>query len=97
MKRPVRPVGAPDSRNREGLTAASFVSVRRMVEEFNGVKSWIERVMYAPSSRGLESSGQPTLNFDDASRSHYTISDREACVQNLQEREKNPISLHKKI
>ncbi len=36
MKRPVRPVGAPASRYREGLTAASCRNVRRMVVEVNG-------------------------------------------------------------
>lgn len=32
---PVRPVGAPPSRYRDGLIAASSLNVRRMVVEFN--------------------------------------------------------------
>lgn len=41
MKRPVRPVGEPASRNREGLTAASWRSERRIVEKS---MAWIEVV-----------------------------------------------------
>jgi len=37
VKSPVRPVGAPASRYRAGLTAASSLEVRRMVAEVNGV------------------------------------------------------------
>lgn len=36
VRSPVSPVGAPASRNREGFTAASCRSVRRMVGEVNG-------------------------------------------------------------
>lgn len=36
VKSPVRPVGAPASRYREGLTAASCLRVRRIVVEVNG-------------------------------------------------------------
>jgi len=41
VKRPVRPVGEPASRNREGLTAASWRSERRIVEKS---MAWIEVV-----------------------------------------------------
>ena len=38
MKSPVRPVGAPASRYREGLTAASCCKVRRMFVDANGLR-----------------------------------------------------------
>ena len=38
MKSPVRPVGAPGSRYRLGLTAASCLKVRRMTLGFNDLK-----------------------------------------------------------